>query len=179
MSSYGEGPGWWQASDGKWYPPQAAPAYQTYPGPPPVAPRNNNGCLIAGAVVAAVMILGGVACVALVGEAAEDVSESIDEDQEQRERVFAEDVTLDGCNPTEFGNMAAQVTVTNHSSDRSNYSIKVSFTSPDKAELYDSTFTYVSGLEEGQTTTDEVTSIEDAPAEYVCEIVDITRLSDE
>ncbi len=32
MSDYSQGPGWWQASDGKWYPPQqAAPAAPTEP----------------------------------------------------------------------------------------------------------------------------------------------------
>lgn len=31
MSDAPQGPGWWQASDGKWYPPSAPPAY----APPP------------------------------------------------------------------------------------------------------------------------------------------------
>lgn len=52
MSDQSQGPGWWQASDGKWYPPEQAPGAQpppstqpmgvppTEPGavPPPVAP---------------------------------------------------------------------------------------------------------------------------------------------
>jgi uncharacterized membrane protein len=33
MSDTSQGPGWWQASDGKWYPPEQAPG-----GPPPGAP---------------------------------------------------------------------------------------------------------------------------------------------
>ena len=41
MSDYAQGPGWWQASDGKWYPPQqAAPPTPTGPwgaAPPPAA----------------------------------------------------------------------------------------------------------------------------------------------
>jgi hypothetical protein len=32
MSDYSQGPGWWQASDGKWYPPQQ------HPGAAPQAP---------------------------------------------------------------------------------------------------------------------------------------------
>ena len=28
MSDYSQGPGWWQASDGKWYPPEQAPGSQ-------------------------------------------------------------------------------------------------------------------------------------------------------
>jgi len=34
MSDTSQGPGWWIASDGKWYPPESAPA----PAPPPPAP---------------------------------------------------------------------------------------------------------------------------------------------
>ena len=34
MSDYSQGPGWWQASDGKWYPPEsAAPTPAAAPGP--------------------------------------------------------------------------------------------------------------------------------------------------
>lgn len=35
MSEYSQGPGWWQASDGKWYPPQSHPSQQTQPTQPP------------------------------------------------------------------------------------------------------------------------------------------------
>ena len=36
MSSTPQGPGWWQASDGNWYPPEQAPGAQ--PTPPPTPP---------------------------------------------------------------------------------------------------------------------------------------------
>jgi hypothetical protein len=36
MSSASQGPGWWQASDGKWYAPQQKSGYEA-PPPPPVA----------------------------------------------------------------------------------------------------------------------------------------------
>lgn len=35
MSDVSQGPGWWQASDGKWYPPEQAPGGQPAAGPPP------------------------------------------------------------------------------------------------------------------------------------------------
>ncbi|MEQ8840672.1 MAG: hypothetical protein RIB98_06800 [Acidimicrobiales bacterium] len=43
MSDTSQGDGWWQASDGKWYPPEThpdytAPAPSTPPGPPPTSP---------------------------------------------------------------------------------------------------------------------------------------------
>ena len=37
MSDTPQGPNWWQASDGKWYPPEAHPSAST-PPPPPLAP---------------------------------------------------------------------------------------------------------------------------------------------
>src|SRR5207253_8235812 len=51
MSDVSQGPGWWQASDGKWYPPQATPGPATSPPPQPVpgqapAPKKRGrGCL--------------------------------------------------------------------------------------------------------------------------------------
>ncbi len=37
MSDTSQGPGWWQASDGKWYPPEQAPGYQAPAGDPTAA----------------------------------------------------------------------------------------------------------------------------------------------
>lgn len=45
VSDVPQGPGWWQASDGKWYPPQVQP-------PPPPAPGGRSGCATAAIVVA-------------------------------------------------------------------------------------------------------------------------------
>jgi uncharacterized RDD family membrane protein YckC len=41
MSDAPQGPGWWQASDGNWYPPEQAPGAQ--PTPPPAAPPPGYG----------------------------------------------------------------------------------------------------------------------------------------
>jgi hypothetical protein len=38
MSSASQGPGWWQASDGNWYPPQQQPGYAPPPPAPPSSP---------------------------------------------------------------------------------------------------------------------------------------------
>lgn len=42
MSDASQGPGWWQASDGKWYPPEQAPGYQP-PGAPLGGPIDGAG----------------------------------------------------------------------------------------------------------------------------------------
>lgn len=39
MTDTSQGPGWWQASDGKWYPPESHPNYRPPPPPPPKPPR--------------------------------------------------------------------------------------------------------------------------------------------
>lgn len=36
MSDQSQGPGWWMASDGKWYPPAPAPPGLPVPPPPPL-----------------------------------------------------------------------------------------------------------------------------------------------
>src|SRR5688572_30220277 len=38
VSDASQGPGWWMASDGKWYPPQPAAAPPPPPPPPPIPP---------------------------------------------------------------------------------------------------------------------------------------------
>jgi hypothetical protein len=70
MSMEPPGPGWWRASDGRWYPPQPRPAYPPQPfgaGPPaPQKKRGNHGVLIAVLIVVAVVLAGGVLGVYLV-----------------------------------------------------------------------------------------------------------------
>jgi hypothetical protein len=63
MSDHQQGPGWWLASDGKWYPPQGAPPvpppHTWAPGPPPGPPPKQG--MSAGAIVALVIgsVVGG------------------------------------------------------------------------------------------------------------------------
>ena len=38
MSDVSNGPGWWQASDGKWYPPEQQPNYEAAAPPPSPTP---------------------------------------------------------------------------------------------------------------------------------------------
>jgi uncharacterized membrane protein len=47
VSDESQGPGWWLASDGKWYPPEQAPGYQ----PPGAAPAASTGTADIGAAV--------------------------------------------------------------------------------------------------------------------------------
>lgn len=64
MSMQPQGPGWWRASDGRWYPPQPR---QTYPPQPfgagalvPQKKSGGHGVLIAVLIVVAVVLVAGV-----------------------------------------------------------------------------------------------------------------------
>lgn len=78
MSEAQQGPGWWQASDGRWYPPHTHPSYRPQPQQPgqfqgqfqgqaplksgmPVAPARSGvpkGLIVAGVVLLVVVVLG-------------------------------------------------------------------------------------------------------------------------
>lgn len=105
MSDTPQGPGWWIASDGKWYPPQDDPGVpaqppppsagqQPAPGPPgPVVPTApmvtpapppankglSRGCLISIIVVAVVLVLGVGGCFVAVGVVGKKASDSLED----------------------------------------------------------------------------------------------------
>lgn len=165
MSEQSGGPGWWLASDGKWYPPQpgAVP-------PPPVEQKQRPGCWKIGAIVAVVLVVLMVGCAALVGEAADEASEDI----EQRDAEIMEDAELVSCEAD-----GARVRITNNSSERSNYSVDVVFESKDGSEQFESSSAYVSGLAPGQSTTQEALVFPELTKAFRCEITDVFRFTDE
>jgi hypothetical protein len=179
MSDVAQGPGWWQASDGKWYP----PAGQQLPPPPPFGAmgpmplppsQGMSGCLKAFLIVGGVATVIGVgSCVALtfaVNDAVDDV---------QRTRIEAQDdVTGVDCTTDSAGFMSATVSVTNDSPERSNYSIDVTFEGADGSQL-ETAIAFVSALEPGQRTTAVASTVTDAPAGFTCRAVDVFRFSDE
>ncbi len=71
MSDISQGPGWWQASDSKWYPPQSRPGPARLPQQPAYLQpqqRGRSGCLTAaiiGGVVVAVVVVVIVVAVAV------------------------------------------------------------------------------------------------------------------
>ena len=101
MSDVSQGPGWWLASDGKWYPPELAPGaqpvptqpvptqpYPQYPPPQtPPQPSNNNGCRNAFLVALALFILFVVGVGACTVIFADDLQEIVDEAEEAIEEA--------------------------------------------------------------------------------------------
>ena len=196
MSDASQGPGWWQASDGKWYPPQPAapvsapappgPQWGAPPAGPPPAPQwgappagppkrsGNRGCLIALAIVGGLLVLGIVATVVVVVAVRDEVDDRIDEDggitsfSDNDENPPADDVTLGECGPAEGTRfMRATVEVLNHSSESSNYIITVAFESEDGGRQLTTTTAFVNGLGADQTTTAEANSFQEPPHPFL------------
>lgn len=88
----------------------------------------------------------------------------------------AEDVTITSCAPDATTHYyAAMVTITNHSSKTSNYSITIAFDSPDGATQYDTGLVAADNLGPGQSKMDSATSLKDAAGPYTCKLADVTR----
>lgn len=182
MSDQSEGPGWWLASDGKWYPPQSAPQSATQPPPnygyPPVAPPKEgmNGCLKAFLIVSGIGVILVIAFAIVAVVAVDDVSKDLDTQEADK----LNDAKIVECGIDEAGFMAAKVEITNDSSDRSNYDVTVAYTSPDGSEQFATGDAFARALEAGQKITEEAQSLtEPPPGEFRCEITDVTRFSDE
>jgi hypothetical protein len=175
MSDGPRGPGWWQASDGRWYPPEAAPAYRV---PPPARP-GMNGCLVALIVVLVLGTVVGIgSCVALA-IAADDVAEDVGRNLDENRADERDDVGQPRCETDEVGDMVAVMEVTNDSSKRSNYTIEVAFESP-AGDQVDTGSATVSALEPGQSTEASASSFTGAPAGgFTCRVADVERFSDE
>ncbi len=89
MSDAQQGPEWWQASDGKWYPPEQAPPVPpasewaptpTPPGPPPSSSSGSKTGLIVAAVIFGLILLGG-GIALLAGSDGDEESTTTTEDE--------------------------------------------------------------------------------------------------
>lgn len=187
MSDSAQGPGWWQASDGKWYPPQPQapppPPTTQFAPPPPIAQfapppqAGMSGCLKFGLIALGVLaVLGIGSCVVLatvVDKAAEDIGEDL---LAQNERE-ARDVSRPDCRIDETtGFMEAEMTVTNQSSERSNYAIEVTFEDGD-VQL-ETAFAAVTALEPGQNTVVVAGSSTEPTGAFTCRVIGVQRFSD-
>ncbi len=133
-----------------------------------------SGCLKAFLIVLAIGAVVGIgACVALVAavdDASDDVTES--------EAGEADDVGDPDCKVDDAGYMQATMQVTNNSSERSNYSIEVTFEDPNGDQI-ETGVAAVSALEPDQSTTATAQTLTQPPGEFTCRVVDVERFSDE
>lgn len=83
VSDASQGPGWWQASDGRWYPPQPGPEAAPQPppgwapGPPPPTAGKATATLVLGIVsFVACPILPAIAALIVGAKASREIRES-------------------------------------------------------------------------------------------------------
>jgi hypothetical protein len=127
-------------------PPPQSGAYMAVPQPPK---GGMSGCLKGGLIVGGILLFLGLgSCVVLavaVDDAADDIEDNIASENERE----SADVSEPDCRTDDVGFMEAEVTVTNNSSERSNYNIEVTFEGDDGAQL-ETGFLFVSALEPGR-----------------------------
>src|SRR5437773_10456955 len=110
MSAVSQGPGWWQASDGKWYPPESRPGAVAPPPPQPTAPapeqKKRHGCLLGGlaGVGGIVVLLGLIIVIVIVVAVANSGSDkkpntSVPVGQGTNEHPAINDVSVSDCTP--------------------------------------------------------------------------------
>ncbi len=171
-------PGWWLASDGRWYPP-AGPAPVTQLPAPPVPQRSSGkGCLIAAGVAVAVLLLGLVAAMLLFVLGARKVTDEID-DIGRTQTEEARDVEVAECETNDAGFMSATLKVTNQSPKTSNYIIEVSFDRAGGDEQLTTAPALVNSLAPGQVTEVVAPSTEAPLGDFECRVGFVERLSAE
>ena len=200
MSDQSQGAGWWQASDGKWYPPSQAAESSPPPPPapgsaygPPAAPvaqpgmaypagyavaqpakQGMSGCAKAAiAIVVLALLLGG-GCVVAALVFSDEVADSID-DVRQNGR---EDVDITSCELDDAGFMVAEIEITNGSSGTSQYAVIVEF-SDEGSSTTQTGNAGATGIEPGETRVVEARSTSVSTEELDCRILEAFRTADE
>jgi hypothetical protein len=147
----------------------------------PVKQRRRWPWVLAGVGGAFAVLIGG--CAALLGGAAQQATDNANRvaDGGISSGIGASDATADVGTPTmttdEVGLAWAEIPVTNNSSGRSDYWISAVVESADGATQLDTTSTFVSGLEAGQSTTARalLTNARSFPADAVVRITTVQR----
>lgn len=200
MSDTPQGPGWWLASDGKWYPPQptAPPPAPTAPiapavppagyGPPPQpnlppppgygafpvsqVKSGMSGCLKAFLIVLAIVVVLGLgSCVLLVSRADDIVDEFGPLNGDE-----ARDAGPIDCRRSDAtGNVTATFDLTNRSSETSNYIIAIEFTG--SGDQTDTVPVSVDQLDPGETAQQTATSFTNFTGDVDCRLIAFQRIS--
>ena len=200
MSDIPQAPDWWQASDGKWYPPQAGQPTQdpftqmqqgsgAPPGTPAAPPfanmgmgydptRAGRGCMSLGMIITIVTLLIGAAITAVVLFAVKDASDTIDETFDtNNEAIDSVEVTDCGRDESSFNWGTATLDVTNDTEDSSTYFITVTFENAAGSRQFGTGNATVTSLAPGRTTTVEASSTVEVPAQVSCTVTDVNRIS--
>ena len=127
---------------------------------------------IAAGIILAFVLLG-VGCVALIGGAADEASDDLEEQQVEEAADVAPEVT---CAPDELDFATASGRVTNGSSEQSSYFITVTFAGPDGVQYTEGIAT-VTDLAPGGTAEWDANGLEAWRDGTTCAVSDVERLA--
>ena len=200
MSDIPQAPDWWQASDGKWYPPQAGQGTQdpfqqmqqgstvpgstmptgvTFGGIPGYNQGSGKGCMSLWVIITvATLLIGGVitAVVLFAVDAAVDtVDDTFDTNNEAIDSV---EVTDCGRAEDRLNSATATVDVTNDGDGTATYFVTVVFESRNGNRQFGSGNVTVSGLAAGNTTSQETGGIIEIPQDqrFTCRVTEVNRI---
>jgi hypothetical protein len=195
MSDIPQAPDWWQANDGKWYPPQpgqAAPdpfeqmqqqqpqtqPFGTNPGVVFGAEPPGRGCMSLGVIITVVTLLIGAAITAVVVFAVNDAAETIDETFDtEDEQIDSVEVTSCERDESSFNWATATVEVTNETDERSTFFVEVTFESRNGRRQFGTGNATVTSLQPGRTIESEVSSVVEVPRQFTCTVTSVDRIS--
>ncbi len=127
--------------------------------------------IAAGIILATVLL--GVGCAALIGGAANEASEDLEEERVAEAADVPDEVT---CEPDDVGWASASGRVTNSSSGQSSYFITVTFAGADGVQ-YAEGIASVTDLAPGATAEWDTSSLEDWRDGTTCTVSDVERLA--
>jgi hypothetical protein len=127
--------------------------------------------IAAGIIVATVLL--GVGCAALIGGAADQASQDLEEERVAEAADVADEVT---CGPDDIGWARASGRVTNSSSGQSSYFITVTFADAEGVQ-YAEGIASVTDLASGATAEWDTSGLEDWRDGTTCAVSDVDRLA--
>ncbi|MDQ3147649.1 MAG: FxLYD domain-containing protein, partial [Actinomycetota bacterium] len=171
---------WGQQPPGQWGQPPAGP---WGPGAPPPA-KSGAGCLkiglIVGGIFGVLAIVAVVAIVVLANRVGDEIDEvdrrtvdGVETNSDNTENPPPDDVEDLSCYTDDAGDVAAEGTLKNNSSETSTYNITVAFESG--GTRIDTGTTFVAEVRAGQTATFQITTLTDDPGEFTCELQRVDR----
>lgn len=200
MSDIPQAPDWWQASDGKWYPPQAGQPSQdpfdqlqqgsTVPGASAGLPSGfgntgyqvagtGKGCMSLWVIITVVTLLIGagitVAVLFVVDDATDTIDDTFDVDNEAIDSV---EVTNCGRAEDRLNSATATLDVTNEGDGTATYFVTVVFESRNGNRQFGSGNATVTGLAAGNTTETETGGIIEIPdgQRFNCRVTEVNRI---
>lgn len=127
--------------------------------------------IAAGIILATVLL--GVGCVALIGDAAEEASDDLEEERAAESADVADDIA---CGPDDLDWASASGRVTNSSSGQSSYFITVTFADAEGVQ-YTEGIASVTDLAPGATAEWDASGVEDWRDGTTCTVSDVERLA--